>query len=67
MKKQEYYRILEDFGIMRDIPTKIKSLEDILEVYPTYKTMTLEEVIRDLRDRQVMFQVIFEIYDDNFD
>lgn len=55
MTKSEYYNILEDFGIYKDIPAKIKSLEDILEVYPIYKTMTLEDAIHDLRDRQVMF------------
>lgn len=51
MTKKEFYDIMEMFGAYASIPPKTHAMMEILEMYPNLKSMTCEDALKWLEDR----------------
>lgn len=51
MTRQEFYDIMEVFGAYASIPPKTHAMMEILEMYPNLKSMTCEDALEWLENR----------------
>ena len=51
MTRQEFYDIMEMFGAYASIPPKTHAMMEILEMYPNLKSMTCEDALEWLENR----------------
>ena len=51
MTRQEFYDIMEMFGAYASIPPKTHAMMEILEMYPNLKSMTCEDALEWLKNR----------------
>jgi hypothetical protein len=51
MTRQEFYDIMEMFGAYASIPPKAHAMMEILEMYPNLKSMTCEDALEWLENR----------------
>ena len=60
MTRKEYYSIREKIGIQQQVGTFLKYVMDMCEVYPQFKTMTLDEIYEYLNQKETIWELEIE-------
>lgn len=60
MTRKEYYSIREKIGIQQQVGTFLKYVMDMREVYPQFKTMTLDEIYEYLNQKETIWELEIE-------
>lgn len=56
MTRREYFDIREEIGILDQISKFMRYVQDMLEIYPQFGEMTLNEIDEFLDDRETSYE-----------
>ena len=56
MTRREYFDIREEIGILGQISTFMKYVQDMLEAYPQFREMTLNDIDEFLDSRETSYE-----------
>ena len=56
MTRREYFDIREELGILHQIQTFMMYVQDMLEVYPQFREMTLNDIEEYLDNKETSFE-----------
>lgn len=56
MTRREYFDIREELGILHQIQTFMMYIQDMLEIYPQFREMTLNDIEEYLDNKETSFE-----------
>lgn len=56
MTRREYFDIREELGILHQIQTFMMYVQDMLEVYPQFREMTLNDIDEFLDNKEISYE-----------
>ena len=56
MTRREYFDIREEIGILGNIQKFMRYVQDMLEIYPQFREMTLNEIDEFLDNRETSYE-----------
>lgn len=57
MTRREYFDIREELGILHQIQTFMMYVQDMLEVYPQFREMTLNDIDEFLDNKETSYEL----------
>ena len=57
MTRREYFDIREEIGILNQIKTFMMYVQDMLEVYPQFREMTLNDIEEYLDNKETSYEL----------
>lgn len=57
MTRKEYFDIREEIGILDQISTFMRYVQDMLEIYPEFREMTLNDIDEYLDKKEISYEL----------
>ena len=57
MTRKHYYEVREEIGILGQISTFMNYVQDMREIYPQFRKMTLDDIYEFLNERETFYEL----------
>lgn len=57
MTRKHYYKVREEIGILGQIQTFMHYVQDILEIYPQFREMSLDDINKYLKQKEIIYEL----------